>query len=65
MSELESLQALDEEVTLAPWEIDNIVRQALQDASEELDGDEMEVIYDVVYNAVALTESHLRRNSTY
>ncbi len=65
MNELEVLQMEDEGITMTPREIDNIVRKALQGTAEELEADEMEIIYDVVYNAVTLTESHLKLSSTY
>ena len=40
---------------LTPWEMGEIVQDALRDLPDDFDPDQMAFIYDVVYNAVSLT----------
>lgn len=44
---------------LTPWEIGDIVQEALSDLPEDIDGEQVSVIYDIVYNAVSLTAERL------
>ncbi len=40
---------------LTPWEIGEIVQDALRELPDELEPEQIAFVYDIIYNAVSLT----------